>query len=282
MIQSQSNLGAITNQYITNKGLRSSTADCHKAIARTFTPCFMAKAVSEITADDLVSERDRQLRLGIAQSTVSRRMRTVKAWLNFCAEQGVEISASALAVKTPRGTSKQRAIDPNLVDRVWESYRENPHAALGAWLLAYHLGGMRITDLLLLKPENLKEDRVEYVSSKTSIPCSAKISEPVALLLHRHSTSERLHGMKMTSWNDDSEMRKAIGSATTRINKELKRRGLGCSCHDARRSAAYKLVSSGADVDQVKRICGWRSSEQALYYVRQVDRNDVDHLYGAL
>jgi len=272
--------------YTTSKAMSIATQNYHRATLRSFHPRLQNTSISRLRPEDLLEERDRQLRRGTSQTTVSKRIRTLITWVRLEASKATEVDPSLFSLRLPRGKAKQRDLDPDLAGAVWESYRQKPHWALAVWLCQYHSGGARITDALCLPALKPGQTRLMWTSSKTQFEHDVALGQELLLLTHRHGNKAQF--IEVPCWDEERaqkhhpDHRKLIQSATTRVNKELKDRGLNCTSHDARRCAAYGLLSKGIDVDTVRRTCGWHKSEMVLKYSSHVSNNKVDYAVGLL
>jgi len=273
-------ISELAGQYTSTKAISLATKSYHESCFRSLGSELTSVDLADLRAHHLLDERQRQLENGVSETTVSKRIRTVVTWARSGASRETEVDTSVLELKIPRGKARKRDLDPQIASKVWESYRAKPHWALAMWLTQYHGGGARITDALLLPGKAEGQTRLKWTSSKTGFDHDVPLSQELLVLNHRHGDEHQFiavpnwypeRAKKSSPWH-----RKQVGSATTRMNKELRRRDLGITSHDARRAAAYNLLSKGVDVDTVRRIGGWHKAEMVLWYAAHVKNDKVD------
>jgi len=152
-------------------------------------------------------------------------------------------------------------------------------------------GGMRISDVLMLKKSNIKDGFISNRIKKTGVPHRIKMPEYANKLLQKYSIKSKLEdgyvfqmipntGKPLTS----VELDRAVTLATSTYNQCLKKlaklAGIQkpLSSHIARISFITMAVSSGVDMTTVQGIAGHADLEMTAMYSKYVDNQGSNAL----
>lgn len=97
------------------------------------------------------------------------------------------------------------------------------------WLLAFYFAGIRISDILKLKWEDFKDNRLFYVMDKNEKPLSLKIPEKALIIINHYKKNRRLNNGFIFPFIKDADLSNPedifikIRSTTKLLNKYLKR-----------------------------------------------------------
>jgi integrase/recombinase XerD len=145
-------------------------------------------------------------------------------------------------------------------------------------------GGMRISDVLLLRKSNIEGDYIVNRIKKTGTPHRIKMPEYANQLLQKYLS--RINGFDGYVFqmipdhlieSDSEALDKALCLATSIYNKNLKRLSKlakidkKVSSHIARISFITMAVSSGVDMTTVQGIAGHSDLEMTAHYSKYVD-----------
>ena len=93
------------------------------------------------------------------------------------------------------------------------------------FLTAFYAGGMRFGDVCTLKPEHVKEDRIEYRMLKTGSPVSMPIPEAARAILRPYLDRKAAYVFPLLTDGDERDsvrLRRRISSRNVVINRNLK------------------------------------------------------------
>ena len=145
-------------------------------------------------------------------------------------------------------------------------------------------GGMRISDVLLLKKSNIEGDFIVNRIKKTGTPHRIKMPAYANQILQKYlSRIQAVDGYVFQMIPDDltesdsSALDKAVCLATSTYNKSLKKLSKAAnieknlSSHIARISFITMAVSSGVDMTTVQGIAGHADLEMTAHYSKYID-----------
>ncbi len=111
-----------------------------------------------------------------------------------------------------------------------DGHRASLNDARNIWLIAYCFAGMRITDSLLLKWSDFKNDRFYYTMSKNGEPGSLKVPEKAKTILDQYRDDpDKSHNLvfpflkQMKNLDNRIELRAQVRLATHLINSHMKK-----------------------------------------------------------
>jgi site-specific recombinase XerD len=147
-------------------------------------------------------------------------------------------------------------------------------------------GGMRISDVLLLRKKHIEGEFITTRIKKTGTPHRIKMPPRAVVLLNKYSksvTGKDGYIFQMIpehiTMADANSIDKAVCTATATYNRDLKRlatmAGIAkpLSSHIARISFITMAVSSGVDMSTVKNIAGHADLEMTAHYSKYVDNH---------
>ena len=145
-------------------------------------------------------------------------------------------------------------------------------------------GGMRISDVLMLKKSNIEDGFISNRIKKTGVPHRIKMPEYANKLLQKYSIKSELDDGYVFQMIPDTgkpltsvELDRAVTLATSTYNQCLKKlaklAGIQkpLSSHIARISFITMAVSSGVDMTTVQGIAGHADLEMTAMYSKYVD-----------
>ena len=160
--------------------------------------------------------------------------------------------------------------------------------ARDVFLTAFYAGGMRFGDVCSLKPEDVKEDRIEYRMLKTGSPVSIPIPEAARAILRPYLDRKAAYVFPLLTNGDGSDsirLRRRISSRNVVINRNLKAvaelAGIesdGLSMHVARHSFADYARQKSGNLFAISKALGHRDLATTQQYLKSFDREAVDQL----
>ena len=159
-----------------------------------------------------------------------------------------------------------------------------------SFLVAMYCGGLRISDVLILRPENVKRNRLHQRMQKTGSIHDIEIA-PVALsILEPYLKAAEASGgyvfplLQSGDDNDKEDVRRRQHRATSKYNVALKEAGElagigseGLSSHCSRHSFADQARKQG-DVYLVSKLLGHSSIAVTQKYLASLDLDAQDEL----
>jgi integrase len=166
-----------------------------------------------------------------------------------------------------------------------------------AFLLSFNMAGVRVEDVLTLKWESVKKDRIEYEMTKTGSISSFKITPQITQILDYFKkvktkkgkyivplVDEKIAGLKSSMDEKDNEIyKKEIGSKTALINKYLKKIGEDAgiekkiSSHIARHTfASIAIKKSNGDINFVQNALKHSNPKITQIYLASLDNEYLD------
>lgn len=170
--------------------------------------------------------------------------------------------------------------------------------ARDVFLFQYYTAGTRVGDVLTARWSNLSEDRFTYFMAKTGQPRSIKLSEKARALVEKYRaiTYRQDRDTWIFPWLKEglspehvkSHYKDVIGSATTLINRNLKKLAERCgipfnlTSHIARHTFADHVRRKTGDVYLVSKALGHSSLAVTEAYLKSLDVGAVDAAIDAL
>jgi integrase len=154
------------------------------------------------------------------------------------------------------------------------------------FLLSFHLGGINIKDLLLLRWENIKGDELIYIRSKTAR--TSKKLEPIRIpltrdtlqLIYRYCNPDRSPNARILPYMPEEaspvEIRHITLNVVRNINRDLykiarKLKIEGLSSYVARHSVATLMKNSGTPESFIKEMLGHRDIKTTQNYLKSFE-----------
>ncbi len=155
------------------------------------------------------------------------------------------------------------------------------------FLFSCYQGGIRISDLLLLKKKAIEKDRLNLIMNKTKEPLNNKLLDKSKEILNQYlgtiEPDDYIFPFLVNNINDRNNLERfnAISSKTAHINAVLKRviqkAGINknVTFHIARHSFATNALKRGIRLEYVSKILGHGSLKTTTIYAKIVN-SDID------
>ncbi|SFA54916.1 Site-specific recombinase XerD [Pedobacter suwonensis] len=194
-----------------------------------------------------------------------------------------------ISIKFPK-SSKIGLIDQEIASLENLDLSANPilNHARNIWLTAYYFAGMRITDVLLLKWSDIKNDRLFYTMSKNNEPCSLKIPQKVHPILEQYKTDEPRHDLIfpelkfLDTLNDIYLLQKRISHCVNYQNTKMKKIFAmldikkKSSTHVTRHSFAQRAEELGIHPRVVQELYRHESIQTTMIYQSNFSKKKTD------
>ncbi len=165
-------------------------------------------------------------------------------------------------------------------------------SSIGTFLLCFFCRGMRVRDAILLKWENIEEDKIIYAPSKTEryakiihIPITQQIAKILALLKQQRKDEYVFpwHYLSYVQYSGDDEdvYEKSIRAIIRKINDRLKIMSkkieiqADLTSHSARHSFITHIYQSTGDVYKASRAAGHASVSMTERYVEDLSAEEI-------
>jgi len=273
--------------------------ESHLVIFRRFLAPRPDVPVQELTEDLILRyirwERDR----GTSANTLDRRLGFFSGVMNrYCQAEGragrfVFNPFSSEAAKVAPQKARKHRLTPEEVEALeaLELPDNRMHHARLCWLLQYYLRGIRISDALLLRRENIVGDRVEFTTLKTAAFHSVQIHPKLDRLLDQLLAYKSRYLLPLMTWKPDPAltpdentraMWRQIESKTMIVNQNLQRieKRLGLSkplrSHIARHTFAREADRRVTDKRKIQGMLGHHSFKMTENYLEGLRDDDLD------
>lgn len=163
------------------------------------------------------------------------------------------------------------------------------------FVMQYYLLGMRVADMLMMRWENVVDNRIDYVASKTQKPMSVKIHTRAQAILDYYKKAKPKRNEYIFPFatkyvfRDHDEYRRHIESKTSQVNNKLKEiaKKLGIekaiSTHVSRHSFAENArIKSGNNIYAISKALGHSNISITENYFSQGTRADTDRITKVL
>lgn len=222
------------------------------------------------------------------RNTVSRYLSTIKTLTKRAVEAGLIPYADNpfLHFVLKKGKVHKDRLTAEEVATLIELRAEGlTELARRAFLVQFFLQGMRISDLLALRWEQVKGDRLEYKSQKTGTLLSVRIPAPALPLLGTPGKGYIFPFLKEGLKGEALRRNQAV--AKMQVNRELKTLATLAgipkvlSSHVARHTFASLAWASSKDVRAVSQALGHTSLAMTQAYLRELTHAEQDALSEA-
>lgn len=161
------------------------------------------------------------------------------------------------------------------------------HQVKNMFLFSCFQGGIRISDLLLLKKKAIEDDRINIIMHKTKEPINIKLldksKEILKQYIEKREPEDYIFPFLVNGVNDKSTLERfnSISSKTAHINavlkKVIKKAGINknVTFHIARHSFATNALKRGIRLEYVSKILGHGSLKTTIIYAKIVN-SDID------
>lgn len=230
---------------------------------------------------------------GSGDSGIAVRMRAIRALYNNAISKNLaskdDYPFEQYKVSKLKSTSNKRAITFENIQKIREfDFSENPALinSRNLFIFSYYTRGMNFYDMMKLKWDDISEDKIIYVRSKTKTKLTIKITEPVAEILAYYKSKKRKSKYIFPIiLNEDStpvqlEYRKE--KTLKKFNKDLKRIAELCeidakiTSYVARHSFATNLKQKGVSTDVISEAMGHQNVAITQAYLKELENSVID------
>lgn len=209
------------------------------------------------------------------QNTVHNNIRVLRKLFYLGVDRGYEVESQDIfkKYKLRKGEPKEIVfLTEDELNRMWNLDLSNQKKIVeisrDMFVFASDVGGMRISDVMLLKHSNLINGRVVFTSRKTNITCSIKINQRPQEIINKYMKKKSKKDRYVfpvlagTDLNDNFKKHNIINSRTAMINRYLKMvKVLACinknlSFHVSRHTFAMRAIEKGISIKYISSLMG--------------------------
>jgi integrase/recombinase XerD len=230
---------------------------------------------------------------GNMESGIAVRMRAIRAIFNDAIKKSV-ISKDyypfeKYKLSKLKGKSEKRALSFENMQKIIQIDLSNFPNLINSrnyFVFSYYSGGINFVDMMKLTWENIFEDRIQYVRSKTKGRFDIKILPPVKDIINYYKSQNRATNYVFPILLKDNlnplqiEDRKA--KTIKKFNKELKEIALLCeidfklTSYVARHSFATNLKQKGVSTDKISEAMGHQNLAITQTYLKELGNDVID------
>ncbi len=240
---------------------------------------------------------------GLESSSVYGNLKRVRSCFNMAIKEQIigvgDYIFKAYTMPKVKATKKEKLTIDELKLFIEQEYENGSviKTSQQAFMLAFNMAGVRIEDVLTLKWDNVKKDRIEYVMVKTGSINSFQITPQIRKILDYFKSVKREDSQLIVPIMDDkmvelkssknekeNEMyKKEVGRKTALINKFLKKIGEDAvidkkiSTHIARHTfASIAIKKSNGDINFVQNALKHSNAKITQVYLASLDNDSMD------
>jgi integrase/recombinase XerD len=241
---------------------------------------------------------------GLGSSTVYGNLKRVRSCFNMAIKEQIigvgDYIFRAYTMPKVKATKKEKLDIDELKLFASQEYENGSiiKTAQQVFMLAFNLAGVRIEDVLTLKWDDVKSERIEYVMAKTGAINSFQITPQIRAILDYFQSlktdkskklivpilDEKIALLKSSKSEVDNEKyKKEIGRKTALINKFLKKIGEDAvidkkiSSHIARHTfASIAIKKSNGDINFVQNALKHSNAKITQVYLASLDNDSMD------
>lgn len=227
---------------------------------------------------------------GNNQNSIHRRISFFKSfvkWVNK--EYGLKIEVENPAKKHKSKKEKLSVEEIALLaDFNLSSFGKKIQMARDIFLMQYYLYGSRISDVLRLRIDDVKSDRINIVQRKTKAIVSIKISPNIKDIIERYKGQSLFYVFPELDRFMPNVTHKNIDSVVALINKNLRIITKACgiekhiSTHVARHSFATNADKVVLDKRHISKALGHSTFKMTENYLSDLRDDEIDDSMGEL
>jgi site-specific recombinase XerD len=233
--------------------------------------------------------------IGNQTNTVGKNLKIIRAIYNDAVDEDLATPEANpfLKIKIKREQTHNKSLseeemskieDVNLPENSLDWHTRN------AYMFSYYCAGIRISDLLILKWNNIHDGRIEYVMSKNSKSQSLRLNKKALVILSHyrgemHTECQYIFPFLGNDCHKGKEiLLKRISSKNAMINKALKDVALkakvtrNLTFHMARHSFSDIVRQKGGDLYSISKALNHSRLSTTEAYLASFDQKSVDDL----
>ena len=250
-------------------------------VFREITPLLLDKYVTVLRSN------------GNTDGGIGVKMRTLRALYNDAIKKGVVKTEyypfNIFKVSKFKSKGFKKALTRDDVRKIENlDIKENPKLtdAKNFFMFSYYVRGMNFIDMTKLKWEDIQDNKILYIRSKTKKPFAIKISEPVQVILDYYKAQNR--GVKyvfpillkddLTPMQVHNRKTKALKVFNRKLKLIAKIQGVNgdITSYVARHSFATNLKYAGISYEVISQSMGHKDPSITRAYLKEFENETVD------
>ena len=229
---------------------------------------------------------------GVAENTIGKRFRTLRAVFNLAIEQNI-VKAEYYPFKTYKVSklhqaTAKRSISKGDINTVigYDCTGKDRYTRLAIDLFAfsYCTGGINFVDMAYLTASNLVDNRLIYIRKKTGKLIKLPLQPKAVEIISRYETLNNRYLFPILSdfHNTEQSQRNRIHKVITKVNKQLKDIGkelkipIDLTTYVARHSYATVLKRAGVSTSIICESLGHSSEKVTQIYLDSFENSQID------
>ncbi|MDI1355868.1 MAG: tyrosine-type recombinase/integrase [bacterium] len=246
---------------------------------------------------------------GLESSTVYSNLKRIRSCFNMAIKEQVlgvgDYIFRAYSMPKARAARKEKLSVEELRAFMAQQYQEDSliKTVQQSFLLAFNMAGVRIEDVLSLKWENVKKERIEYEMTKTGALNSFQITPQIKEILNYFRSiqkkgskliipllDEKIALLKKSKDEKENELyKKEVSRKTALVNKYLGKIGKDAeiekkiSSHISRHTfASIAILKSNGDINFVQNALKHSNPKITQVYLASLDNDSMDEKMGSV
>lgn len=252
---------------------------------------------SEINTSFLASFESHLVTLGNGVNTINGNFRTIRAIYYNAIEKGIvdQSKNPFFTFKLKLSNSSKDRLDELEIQKIEELTLDEKmliSKVRDVFLFSFYNAGIRISDILMMKWENIKDGRLVYKMYKTNKVLSMKLMDKPKAILDRYKDKSESFIFPFFSDRYDYSvplfLHNQIGAKTALINKYLKEVAKkaeikkNITTHTARHSFADLVRQKTDNLYDISKTLGHSSLRVTEAYLASSDEQVVDNTLGKM
>ncbi len=230
---------------------------------------------------------------GNSESGVAVKMRAIWALYNKAIRQGYAKKENypfdTYKISKLKSKPEKRALSLEHIQKIIDlDTSKHPHLidSKNYFLFSYYTGGMNFYDMMKLTWDNIIEDRIVYVRSKTKSRFTIKILEPVENILNYYKNQNRkspyVFPIILNPNSNPMQLENRKNKTLKKYNKDLKEIAKLCNIEEkitsyvARHSFATHLKQKGVTTDVISEAMGHQNVAITQAYLKELENEVID------
>lgn len=256
------------------------TIKTYRHVVMAFVAEFEAKEASEISFNEaetwMIYQSERPSAKGKpkAATTINTERAIIRGFLRYCRNSGDELQFDPAHLANMKIRVKRKvALKPEEIIYV---ARQIPYEKLRLCVLVMFLSGLRVGEVVRLRPRHLEGRKLIIEESKSEEPRPAFLPADLADELHAYIGKHRIgkhdrifpYGTQIQSLRYE---RYYTGGIQNQVTKHFARHGIKASPHALRHAFATMLHKNGADIYTIKELLGHSDVRTTQTYIHPED-----------
>jgi len=253
-----------------------------KHVVGKFTKHFDGRTASSVDFYELENWMVEQSSLPSAKgvpkspSTINLERATIRAFLRYCQNSGDPLKFDPSSITNMKIKQHRRSVI--CPEEILAVARDLPYERLRLAVLVTFFAGLRIGEVVKLRPRHLNGRVLAIEDSKSEEPRPAFLPQELADELRQYIKNNKITDGRIFPYGTQIQSahyeRYQTNGLRNQIQRHFAKAGYKITPHDLRHSFATMLHSNGADIFTIKEFLGHSDVRTTQLYIH-MDRNDL-------